>query len=408
MSKPVDGAPHGAMPRTGITRRQAAGLLAAAPLAISPLATPWARAAEAPKDPSVIRIGALLGLTDPGGSHNGTVMRQGILQAVSDVNAAGGVDGVKVEAAIEDHQGVPKGGVDALARLRQRYDIQAVLSSYSTITQAIAPICEQQQIMALDGGSVSDAHVGEFKYLFRNRTLASDLARAALVPSQEQKLTKLAELTRTTDDGASLERAGRAFWTSHGGTVVANEMMTPNANNIDTQMAKLRVSGCQVLALWSFDPDPGLGLKRAREFGMKMPIVGIEFTTQIEKVAGPAAEGYSYASDYFDPNSQDPGMKAFVAGYEKQYNAAPEFYAANYYDGFKLLVECIRRARSQGGDYLSGKNMVAALRANPNFPTIFGGSLTFEPNGVALKPIAFFVVKDGKGAFQRVIKLDHS
>jgi branched-chain amino acid transport system substrate-binding protein len=354
----------------------------------------------------VLRIGALLGLTDPGGSHNGTVMRQGILQAADDVNAAGGIDGIKVEAVIEDHQGVPKGGVDALARLRQRYDIQAVLSSYSTITQAISPICEQQQIMALDGGSVSDAHVGEFKYVFRNRTLASDLARAALVPAQEQKLTRLAELTRTTDDGISLEKAANAFWASHGGRVVANEMMTPNANNIDTQMAKLHASGGDVLALWSFDPDPGLGLKRAREFGMKQPIVGIEYTSQIQKIAGPAAEGYSYASDYFDPASQDPGMKTFVTAYEQRYQQPAEFYAANYYDGFKLLVECVRRARAQGGNYISGKNMVAALRANPTFPTIFGGSLTFEPNGVAQKPIALFTVQNGHGVFQRLVKLD--
>jgi branched-chain amino acid transport system substrate-binding protein len=390
----------------GITRRAASGLLAAAPLALAGHALPQARAAEPPKDPSVIRIGALLGLTDQGGSHNGTVMRRGILQAAEEINAAGGIDGIKVEAAIEDHQGVPKGGVDALTRLRQRFDIQALLTSYSTITQAISPICEQNQIMMMDGGSVSTAHVGEYKYLFRNRTLASDLARAALVPALEQKLTKLAELTRTTDDGVSLERAAAQFWTAHGGKVLDNEMMTPNANNIDTQMAKLRVSGADVLALWSFDPDPGLGIKRAREFGMKQPIVGIEFTSQIERVAGPAAEGYTYASDFFDPNAQEPRLKAFNEGYVQRYHDTPEFYAASYYEGFKILVECVRRARAQGGDYMHGANLVAALRANPTFPSVFGGDLTFQANGVALKPIALFTVKDGKGVFQRFVKLD--
>jgi branched-chain amino acid transport system substrate-binding protein len=386
----------------GITRRTAAGLLAGAPLVLAHSA----RAAEPRKDPEVFRIGALLGLTDPGGSHNGTVMRRGILQAAEEVNAAGGIDGIKVEAAIEDHKGVPRGGVDALARLRQRYDIQAILTSYSTVTQAVAPICEQNQIIAMDGGSVSTAHVGEYKYLFRNRTLASDLARAALVPAQEQKLTKLAELTRTTDDGVSLEKAAAAFWQARGGKVVDNEMMAPNANNIDTQMAKLRVSNADVLALWSFDPDPGLGLKRAREFGMKQPIIGIEYTSQIARIAGPASEGYTYASDFFDPNSQEPRLKAFNEGYVQRYHDAPEFYAASYYEGFKILVECIRRARAQGGDYMHGANLAAALRANPVFPSVFGGDLKFQENGVALKPIALFTVKDGKGIFQRFVKLD--
>ncbi len=383
-----------------IGRRTATGLLAAAPLAFS---RAWA--ADPPKDPPVFRIGALLGMTDPGGNNPGTLMRRGILQAAEEINAAGGIDGIKVEAAIEDHQGSPKGGVDALVRLRQRYDIQALLTSYSTVTLAIAPICEQQQIMMMDGGSVSNSHVGEYKFLFRNRTLASDLARAALVPALEQHLTKLGQLTHSTDDGTSLSGAAEAYWTAHGGKVVANERYARESNNVDTQMAKLRASGCDVLALWLFDPDPGLGMKRAREYGMKQMIVGIEYTTQIANVAGPAAEGYHYSSDFFDRNSQQPRLKAFNEAYVARYREPPEFYAANYYEGFKLLAECIRRARAEGGDYFRGGRLVSALRANPVFPTVFGGDLTFQANGVALKPIALFTVKNGHGEFQRFINL---
>ena len=40
------------------------------------------------------------------------------------------------------------------------------------------------------------------------------------------------------------------------------------ASNIDTQIAKLRTSDGQFLALWEFSPGPGLALKRAREFGI--------------------------------------------------------------------------------------------------------------------------------------------
>lgn len=388
-----------------VSRRSTiAGLLAAG----APLAIARSYAAEPPKDPPVFRIGALLGLTDPGGSHNGTVMRRGILQAADEINAAGGIDGIKVEPAIEDHQGVPKGGVDAITRLRQRYNIQAILTSYSTVTQAVAPICEQAQILMMDGGSVSTAHVGEFKYLFRNRSLATDLARAALTAPEEQHLKKLAQLTRTTDDGESLERAAEAAWKAYGGTIVGAELMPPNANNIDTQMAKLRVSGCDVLALWSFDPDPGLGLKRAREFGMKQPIIGVEFTSQIEKIAGPSAEGYTYASDYFDPNVKQGPLGTFNTGYIQRYHEQPEFYAASYYEGFKILVDCIRRARAQGGDYFTGPRLLAALRSNPVFPSVFGGELKFRSNGVALKQIALFTVKDGHGVFQKFVKLDET
>jgi branched-chain amino acid transport system substrate-binding protein len=119
------------------------------------LAAGPAHAAEPPKDPKVFRFGALLGLTDKG-NWNAVVMQRGITMAVDEINAAGGIDGIKMEAEIEDHQGVPRVGVDAMQRLRARYDIQSVLLSYSTVGLAMAPIGEASKIFMPDGGSVID------------------------------------------------------------------------------------------------------------------------------------------------------------------------------------------------------------------------------------------------------------
>src|SRR5580698_3308685 len=167
-------------------------------------------------------------------------MQRGILMAVDEINANGGIDGIKVEAAIEDHQGVPRVGVDALERLRSRYDIQAVLLSYSTVALAAAPICEQNKIFMLDGGSVSDTLVGKFSYLFHNRAVASVLARAALTIPKQQKLKKMAVMASSTDDGQSLLRVSQADWQAYGGQIVGVEQALPTASNIDTQIAKLR------------------------------------------------------------------------------------------------------------------------------------------------------------------------
>ena len=185
-----------------VTRRTAASMLALGPALLGRTV----RAAEPPKDPPVFGIGALLGLGDKA-NWNATVMQRGILMAVEEINAAGGIDGNKVEAAIEDHQGVPRVGVDALQRLRARYDIQAVLLSYSTIALATAPICEEQKIFMLDGGSVTDALVGKFSYLFHNRSVASVLARAALTVPKEKGFKKMAVMCSSTDDGSVPNRA---------------------------------------------------------------------------------------------------------------------------------------------------------------------------------------------------------
>jgi branched-chain amino acid transport system substrate-binding protein len=86
-----------------LTRRTAASILALSPALLGQSV----HAAEPPKDPPVFRVGALLGLTDKA-NWNATVMQRGIMMAVDEINAKGGIDGIKVEAAIEDHQGVPR------------------------------------------------------------------------------------------------------------------------------------------------------------------------------------------------------------------------------------------------------------------------------------------------------------
>jgi len=395
----TDGAPPA--PAKAPSRRSVASMLALAPA----MAFAGRASAEPPKDPPVFRIGALLGLTDKG-NWNALVMQRAIQMAVEEINAAGGVEGIKVEAAIEDHQGVPRVGVDAMQRLRARYDIQAVLLSYSAVGLAVAPIGEEHKIFMLDGGSVTDALVGPFKYLYHNRSVASVVARAVLTVPKQMGFKKMAQMAAVTDDGQSLIRAAEADWKAYGGEITATEQAMSNASNIDTQMAKLRNTNADFLAVWQFSPGPGLVMKRAREFGMKQPIIGVEYTADIGKVAGPHFEGYIFASDYFNPNASDPWPQRFAAEYRKRFNDNPEVYAANYYEGIYVICEAIKRSRAQGGDYFTGERIRAALLANPKVPSVYGGDMTFKPDGTGLKRVGIFKVTNGEAKFQNFAEIN--
>src|SRR5690242_5612369 len=154
--------------------------LAAAVAALTLLGAAQTRAADPPKDPPVFKIGAILAMTGQA-SFYGQVMSQGMKQAVDEINAKGGIDGIKLEAEIEDHKGGGgQEGVAAMNRLVSIHHVKAVLTSFSAPTLGIAPIADQEKILLVNGGGVSNSLVGLSKYLFHIRSLASDLGRAAI------------------------------------------------------------------------------------------------------------------------------------------------------------------------------------------------------------------------------------
>lgn len=363
-----------------------------------------ADAAAQSQNPDTVTIGAIFAMTGKADWY-GKVMSQGAQLAVDEINAAGGIDGVKLELAVEDHKGgVAKDAVAGMNRLINLHDVQAVLTSFTPSTLAVAPIADEKGIMMINGGGVSQSMVGASKYLFHNRSLSTDLGRAAATRADELGLERMAQLAWKTEAGENVVKVVEPYWKELGGNIVATEFMETGAGNIDTQVAKIRASNPDVVALWMFSPDPGTAMKRIREFGMKVPVVGIEYTPDVQKVGGKAMEGYEYVTDYFEPTEDNAWGQRFSQAYTKRYGEEPEFYAANYYEGVYVIAEALKRARAQGGDYHDGKKLAEALRAKPTVDTVYGGQMTFADNGVASKPVALFKVEGGKGSFQKYVK----
>ena len=360
--------------------------------------------AQAPKDPETYKIGAILAMSGPA-SFYGTVMSAGIQQAVDEINAKGGVNGIKLEAVIEDHKsGNAQEAVSAMNRLMTIHKVRLVMTSFSAPTQAIAPIADQHHILLLNGGGVSNSLVGVSKYIFHNRSLAADLGVAAAAHLKSVGAKKLAVLHWKNDAGDSVVRAVEPYWEKDGRKVVAREAVPQGVTNMDTQIAKLRASNPDAIGLWLFTPETGLAIKRIREFGMKQPVIGIEFTQNDAQIAGAHAEGHMYINDYFAPT--DAWSKQFAAEYEKRNGKAPDFYAANYYEGVYMIAELLKRGREKGGDYMDAEVLKKALYENPKFDSVYGGQMTIQENGVAKKRVGLFKVVNGKSEFQQMVEAD--
>jgi branched-chain amino acid transport system substrate-binding protein len=97
-----------------VTRRQ---VLAGSAVGAAALASGFPKPAIANSEP--IRIGFLPALTGPS-SSTGVGINRGTELAVEEINAAGGIDGRKIELIVRDTQSDPTKAVNAVAELTQR------------------------------------------------------------------------------------------------------------------------------------------------------------------------------------------------------------------------------------------------------------------------------------------------
>lgn len=348
--------------------------------------------AKAAKDDIV--IGMLLAMSGQGISY-GKWMSQGALLAAEEINQAGGIAGRKIKIKIGDHKsGQAKAGVSEMSRLVNIYHTPAVLSSYSAPTLAVQPIAVERNVVLINGGGWSPKLINK-KQLWNTRLTGDATAKAVLKVAWEDGMRKICMIYRKDPSGIDTANSAREYWTGKGGKVACEEKHDIETSNFSAQMAKIRAARPDALVTFSYGKTLGIQIKQARDFGVRVPLYGIEFIPENAAIAGKAIEGYKFAIDEFDVNSSEPNTAKFVKAYRAKYKEDPEFYGANYYEATYILAECMK-ALAREGKPITGKALDAKIRQIRSFPSVYGGTMTLNLNGTVNKPIAVFEVKGGK------------
>lgn len=357
-------------------------------------------------DPKEYRIGAVLPMTGSGAWY-GTVMGGGMTTAIEEINGKGGIHGIKLKALIEDHQsGSGAAAINGFNKLVNVDKVPFSFTSYTGPTLSIVPVANEKHVLLLNGGAVGPKLVKASPYLFNNRMLAMMHGVGVIQRARERGFTRMAALFWNDDAGMGTHKFVEPRWKALGGTVVAAEAHPIGATDYKSYISKIMAANPDFLALWQWGKDWGVAAKQAREMGFTKPIMGVEFTPDAAKLAGPASEGFEAVTDYFDAKSSDPWSKSFVAAYKARLGKEPEFYAANYYEGIYILAELIKKARAKGGDYWNGKALRDALAEIKTFPSVYGGNIEFNPeDGTCRKKTALFVVKKTEAVFQKYLEL---
>ena len=356
-----------------------------------------------------LKLGMLLAMTGPGAFY-GQVMSRGAQLAVDQINKAGGLGGYKLELVIEDHKsGDADAGVSGARKMLDVDKVPVILTSYSAPTLAIQPLAVEKKALLLNGGGVGSQLVNK-PNLYNTRMLSSQTAPFIVQwATGKLKAKRVAMLYWNDAAGQSVAGAIKETCAKAGCQVVAQEPHDIGAKSYTAQLARIKAARPDVLALGTWGDDVGYVLNQARAYGLTVPILGIEWTPNAQKIGGKAMESYVIAVDRFDPEGGDAKTKAFVEAYRAAYKGAPEFYAANYYEHVQYVLQpLIKRVVARKGDPSKPgeilAEMASALKAGATFRSVYGGDMQLHGDGTVIKPLGVFEVKDGNlGLVGRIV-----
>ncbi len=363
-------------------------------IALAALATVAAAA-----DP--IKVGEFACLTGKDATF-GQSQHKGILLALEEINAAGGVLGRPLEVLTEDNQSKPGESATVAKKLISREKVVAMLGEVTSgRSLEVAPLCQGAKIPMIATGATNAKVTQTGSYVFRvcfiddfQGTVMAKFAKDDLKAKQVATLTSVSSAY-----SVGLAKVFKETFLAAGGTVVAEQKFNEGDKDFRAQLTAIKAAGADAVFVPGYYQEAALVARQARSLGLTLPLFGGDGweSEQLLKIGGEALNG-TYYSTHFTPENKDPAVIAFVAKFKARWNnETPDAYAALGYDALLVLVDAIKRTGTTEGPKLR-----EALAITKDFAGA-SGVTTLDKDRNASKPATIITIRDGKLAFHKTV-----
>lgn len=350
-------------------------------------------AAEAPSTEPII-FGMVAPMTGDAAEY-GTQLKRGVGLAVEEINAAGGIQGRKVELDICDDKCDPYEASLCAQKMTANEKIFAVIGHVcSSCTLAAGPIYDKAGLVDMTVSS-TNPEVTKKGWTHVFRTVANDSMQGPLIADLAvNKLgkSKVAIIYANNDYGKGLLDATDPAITKLGAQVVAVETFAPGVDkDFSAQLTKIASAGADTLVLLTDYSEGGLIVKQRIAAGLGDIAViasGGNSHQSFIDLGGPGAEGVFFLN-YFDADNPDKLVQEFVKKYVALYNEKPATEIAPYgYEAPYIYQVAI--------DAGATKETLPEVMHTIKYVGVTG-TTEFGPDGDVLNKGQFvLIVKDGK------------
>ena len=332
----------------------------------------------------------------------GQSSHHGVILAVEEINAAGGILGRPVELLTEDNQSRPGDSATITKKLIARDHVVTVING-GTSTQCLesAPICQATHVPLIATTATNPQVTAVGPYVFRTCFIDSFqgavLAKFARQTLHAQHVALLTSVSSTFSVG--LANVFRTAFVAQGGTIVGEQKYAEGDKDFRAQLTAIRAENPDAVVAMGYYTEGALICRQARELGITCPLIsgdGWEAPELIE-IGGPAVNGVFFSAHY-SSESRAPEVQGFVKKYQAKFaGEIPDSLAPLAYDAVRILAAAITRAGSTSGPALRD-----ALAATKDFAGVTGRT-TIDAQRNASKSAVIVTVTDGKFAYVETI-----
>jgi branched-chain amino acid transport system substrate-binding protein len=381
------------------TLRHVAALLAG--LALVGLVTSDHALAQA--DKKTVKIGMLQMLTGDLARY-GIPLRDAGVYAVEELNAAGGINGRKVELLTEDVGSTPQGSVQAALKLIQRDRVDALMQGgTSGHTLATIPVADEHKIVMANMSTAENITQQGSKWTFRvARVPTSALGRKfAQHVVKEMRLQRVALLYGNEEMGRDAATIFAKALEAQGLKPVAVEQVQVGDPDVSAQVTRVKATNPQAIFVQGHSNEATKIIRTIRQLiPGNVTILGFDQMTTskfIEESGGATnLEGMVYRTGILGEQSPDKDLQAFVAKWKAKYPNSDTLLPMIQYAGMQVMFEAIRLA----GNNLSREGIRDAFYKVQNFKTILG-PVSVQPDGETVNVVHIMKLVNGKGEIVR-------
>jgi len=285
-----------------------------------------------------IKIYGLVELSGTGAT-SGTNFNDGVKLAVKEINAAGGILGRKVEYSASDTQSQPQ--VAKALAVKAIDDGAFVVMGPVFSGSILVSMAETKraEIPNFTGGEAAAITQQNNPYIFRTSfTQTTAMPKVARYLADNLKAKTLAIIYTNNDFGKGGRDVIVKAIEPYNIKVVADISTDPGQLDFSGAVLKAKQANADALFVYTNEEEAARALRELKKQGYDKPIIGETVLTsqKVIELAGDAANG-AVAHVGLTADAPDPGIKAFAAKFQKEYNYKSDHNGLKGYTGMYIV-----------------------------------------------------------------------